>query len=126
MAFIYLCLEVKFITGPTGLRSFISKTLLCLEYEDIENEQAEHQEKEITYTQHPTTNADLINVKRERQRVNEDRKLRRKWRRKQGYSLPVVGIDTHSDGEVSGMGTSFRGRRNSRKTRDLRTSLSTG
>ena len=82
---------------------------------EVGNEQVENQEKGITYTQHPTLNADLISVKRERQRVNEDRKLRRKWRRKQGYSLPV-GFDNtnNSDKEASGMaGSSFRGRKGS-------------
>ena len=83
------------------------------------NEENGSHDKSLKYTQHPTLIADLTNVKREqRQRVNEDRKLRRKWRRKQGYSLPVVGIDTHSDGEVSGMGTSFRGRRNSQNYKE--------
>ena len=78
--------------------------------EDCGNEQNECEEKNISYTQHPTLNADLISVKRDRQRVNEDRKLRRKWRRKQGYSLPVGFDSNNSDGETSAMGNSFRGR----------------
>ena len=82
------------------------------------NEHNEYPEQGTSYTQQQpsTLNADLINTKRDRQRVNEDRKLRRKWRRKQGYSLPV-GFDTpqqQSVGEsASQLGNSFRNNRKS-------------
>ena len=68
---------------------------------DGRQDRVNDQEKSDFYT-HPTVNADLVNAKRARQKFSDDRRKRRKWRRKQGYSLPV-GFETNSDVEAGGI-----------------------
>ena len=63
---------------------------------------------------HPTVNVDLVNVKQDSQKISHDQgRKRRKWRRKQGYSLPAVeSVDTNWNVEATGIGSSFRSSRN--------------
>ena len=74
-----------------------------------ENEGVVNQGEGKIYT-HPTVNADLVIMKRETQKYSEDTKKRRKWRRTQGYSLPL-GFETSSYGEPGRIKNSFRGSR---------------